>query len=64
MTGPELRAAQDRLGLNVKQMASILDVDPAHLSRMLNGHKPVTSSKALLVRYMLAYGLPETLPAE
>lgn len=62
MTGPELRAAREALGLTQAQLAAILDVAPEHVSRMQTGAKSITTQTALVVRAMLVFGLPETWP--
>lgn len=60
MTGPELREAREKLSLTQEQLAGILDVDRAHVSRLERGAKVVTQQTALLIRAMLRFGLPET----
>lgn len=62
MTGHELRAACEALGLTQARLAAILDVAPEHVSRMQTGAKPITTQTALVVRAMLAFGLPDGWP--
>lgn len=62
MTGPDIRAALEKLSMDQGQLANILDVTPEHVSRMVNGKKAITPSNALLIRAMLAFGLPDTWP--
>lgn len=60
MKPSELKAARHRLGLSAQGMADALGIaDGRTVRHWESGARPVTRPVALLVRYMLKYGLPD-----
>lgn len=57
MLGKRLKELRESNGLLQKQVASILSVDTAYVSKMENNDKPV--SKAYLSKLALLYGVAE-----
>lgn len=45
--GWEIRKAREGAGMKAKDLAAALDISPEHLSRVENGHRPVTMMLAL-----------------
>ena len=62
MTGPELRAARDTLGLTQSGLASLLGYSQQREISRLEARDEVPGPVAVAVRAMLAFGLPETWP--
>lgn len=62
MTPTEFRTAREQLALTQGQLAAILDVDRAHVSRIETGAKAITMQTALLMRAMTRFGLPDVWP--
>lgn len=62
MTGPELRAAREALGLSGRQMADILGYSGQPRISDMESRAEVPGPVAVAVRAMLAFGLPETWP--
>lgn len=59
MTPTEIRAARKELALTQGQLAAILDVDRAHISRMESGRKAITQQTKLLMLAFMRFGLPD-----
>lgn len=62
MTGPELRAAREALGLSGRQMAEILRYSGQSRISEMEARAEVPGPVAVAVRAMLAFGLPDSWP--
>lgn len=62
MTGSELRAARDTLGLTQSGLATLLGYSQQREISRLEARAEVPGPVAVAVRAMLAFGLPETWP--
>lgn len=63
MTPTDFKQARQSLGLKQDPLAEILGVQRGHISRMENGHIPITAQTSLIMRAMVAFGLPHLWPA-
>lgn len=53
MTGEELRNARMSLGFTQKQLGQHLDLSQEYISRLENGHRPITHMVELAVNFIL-----------
>ena len=60
MTGPELRAARDMLGLTQSGLAALLGYSQQREISRMEARAEVPGPVAVAVRAMLAFGLPDT----
>jgi len=62
MTGPELRAAREALGLTQSELAAHLGYSQQREISRLEARAEVPGPVAVAMRAMLAFGLPEIWP--
>lgn len=68
MTGPELRAARETLGLTRPQLAAALGITGSRAAAGIEnweaGRRAIPAVVALAMRALVRFGLPETWPAD